>query len=1074
MFGEVVEFGDGTQYKVTEAAPAPTNLDQIPPAAPEPSFESSKPVKKEERFNEDYDRTSQPIDGDHQPPFLRGRAELKSLFNERLGKFEPYSGKPLEKPKDNSAPVQLLQRQRDASNDGHLSHQNIQPPNNTMGDLSSAKPSSGHEASNVISNSQPTRSQSDNLRDCTLLPSDKPRDMTCRTSLSQPLSSPKTSLSPSETYPELNPVSSNTASTKLPIQANIPSEPSNPPAPDLEALHRTEMMSAAERARKRRQQEEDAREAERQRAKQKALEMEAKLVSTAAAAAVAATNDPVTAAPPKSPVRPSDPSKRNITNGEASRPGTAMVPADRKDADSWRARPIEKTLNATRPSTSALSSERPPLNLVRRPILPRPPPTSTDLIQQSSRLVGDGVPNVNPPPASDASVSLARAPSALPPQEEAFKNRDEGSSRPTSWKSQISMALSSNRPARLSELSQSTLSTPKQISLVEDTDKNPRSSAMDTDRWQRLKDHDGTARSDPRQRPPHMSSTPEQPTKPRAIPTPRSTEAQTSKSQIPVSGLDTPVTTLSKPTVPLLTRDTTSASSSSFQTRVTLQDKKLHAKLPDMSQLDTVMSRIKGVLEADKEARAQEKAEATATLPLPEPSSARTILRPTSSSFVTKPTSTPDTIASSTGISPKLNSNPPNSLDVKGKNPTVGSDVNRSSTGAPSKPLSPMPRLVSALKPVLQTAPTSGTTSSQPARHDRTSTIPPPPLTSALSNPSEKKPTSVRKAARFDLSPQERHVHSVLKSNNSPSLPSSSRPLTRELSFVNRDPAELFDVTREVRPPSPEPAWKAYPVKLSHPVIHNRRASPHVLKAFWNPLTPARVNILTWDPPLPNLSPRTLSRDDLLFRRKYIRGNVVSNVVLPRLSFKDLAALCENNVKSTKTKGHSIDHNPSGDNGNSFMRGRGRGSSASQPVLRGRGRGRADGTMSWRRPLEEPAPVLIPEHEVLPTTPEPIAQTLGSNQSTNSVVTPSRKTKSKLPEGSKVAFNRPHNVTSLTTSTASGMFMVNSEITGEVLHTERDLKEPDSCTNPDRATSVPLVSISSPVCDDTQMTSNKR
>ncbi|CAH7673308.1 hypothetical protein PPACK8108_LOCUS8196 [Phakopsora pachyrhizi] len=106
MFGEVVEFGDGTQYKVAEvpvSAPdpvAPTNL-------------SNQLGKKEDCFAEDFDQTNQSAlagTTEQMPPFLRGGAKLKSLFNERLGKFKPYSARPCDSSKDTTGPVQLLQR----------------------------------------------------------------------------------------------------------------------------------------------------------------------------------------------------------------------------------------------------------------------------------------------------------------------------------------------------------------------------------------------------------------------------------------------------------------------------------------------------------------------------------------------------------------------------------------------------------------------------------------------------------------------------------------------------------------------------------------------------------------------------------------------------------------------------------------------------------------------------------------------------------------------------------------------------------------------------------------------------
>ncbi|KAG0149063.1 hypothetical protein CROQUDRAFT_131579 [Cronartium quercuum f. sp. fusiforme G11] len=1052
MFGEVVEFGDGTQYKVTEIAPTPIDPNKQPSPANDPASTSSQASKKEDRFTEDYDRTSQPIEGvENLPPFLRGRAELKSLFNERLGKFEPYSAKTADKPKDSISPVQLLQRQREHSGDSlNSAHQISRTQNSLAGDTIRPPSQPGSQATSHTSSSW---RPSDLHRENTLGPPDRSRDNLSRTSLSQPFTSPRLPPPPSiESSSELGlaPNSSTTASKPLTQDSSLKSfKPS-----DLDELHRTEMMSAAERARKRRQEEEAAREAESQRAKQKAIEIEAKLKAAAAATVVVV---PVKSPPSTHTTTSSSSVRRNYSNEADTRPGSRTAPTERKDVESWRARPVVQPSHLSKQPTSAATSEPSSMNSVRRPILSRPPPPSNEPSQRQTEVSGSHVER-----SSNALASSARNPSTLPPQEEAFKNRQASPSRRSTWKAQINSALSSQPSSSSTEKPTSTSSFPNTTSATIDGDKARRpSEGMETNWRQKALTTDSVHRVDVRQRPPHMVQntnehlTAVKPSKTRDIETTKassSVSAPSSTSEPSSQSLNRSSASLPQTTQPTVARDMTATIPSSFTSRVSLQDKKPHPKLPDMSQLDTVMSRIKGVLEADKEARA--KAVASAVIPASETPPIRLIQKPNStSSSAIKPVSTPTTSLASRHDNLTKPLNPKsNSADVSETSSNLPVSDQRL-TSSTNKPVNSPPQLSLAIT----------TSSPDPSLASKRSSEPTAPKTaasatfasglpSALSNPAEKKPTSIRKAARFDLSPQERHVRAEPKSYPvSGSSYLSRMALKREPSFVNRDPTPLWNVTKEPPPTSPEPAWKAYTVKLARPIKHKRKTSPHVLKAFWNPLTPARVNILTWDPPLANLSPRTLSRDDLLFRKKLIRGVVMSNVILPKKTIKRQLAPAEN------------DHNPR-EGGPLFMRGRGRVSSVLQPLVRGRGRGRADGTMSWRRPIEEAVSALAVEPEVVVSEFDSPgrAQVIESPQAANATPSSARKNKSKLPEGSKVGFSRPPNVMSPASSLASGMFMVNSEITGEVLQpissvaSEPELKRSTPCSTPDDSTAVPL------------------
>lgn len=94
---DTIEFGDGTQYKIDAevAPPLPSGLrneqylDEPDPSdfatleAPLAPGESIEEPNREERFQDDYDRSwsKRVVPEDN-----------KNLFNERLGKFEPYAG----------------------------------------------------------------------------------------------------------------------------------------------------------------------------------------------------------------------------------------------------------------------------------------------------------------------------------------------------------------------------------------------------------------------------------------------------------------------------------------------------------------------------------------------------------------------------------------------------------------------------------------------------------------------------------------------------------------------------------------------------------------------------------------------------------------------------------------------------------------------------------------------------------------------------------------------------------------------------------------------------------------------
>ena len=99
-FGDVVDFGDGAQYKIPTEPIAPVS---IPPSLQEESVapaDSSESIARPLRH--EYDRGEA----------AQSRApEGKTLFNDRLGRFEPYA-RPTRSAKDSSrdAPAQVLKR----------------------------------------------------------------------------------------------------------------------------------------------------------------------------------------------------------------------------------------------------------------------------------------------------------------------------------------------------------------------------------------------------------------------------------------------------------------------------------------------------------------------------------------------------------------------------------------------------------------------------------------------------------------------------------------------------------------------------------------------------------------------------------------------------------------------------------------------------------------------------------------------------------------------------------------------------------------------------------------------------
>ncbi|KAI7957725.1 hypothetical protein MJO29_005942 [Puccinia striiformis f. sp. tritici] len=1016
MFGEVVEFGDGTQYKVTEVVPPATDPGTSSGNETLPQSGISQGLNLKDRLSEDPRRshhqpTSEEIDS--MPPFLRGRAELKSLYNERIGKFEPYSGKPNEKPRDHHPHVQLLQRQRDGPNDP-----------------SSSTPHSARSPHSTGPDGKPTdHNPTQHHRHQTHQPDHHNLIPPSRTSLSQPLSPPSASHTSAPS----------TASAPIKVADDTPEAADKQPTapddsnsalkyrkPDLDQVHRSEMTSAAERARKRRQEEEATRESEKERAKLKATEIEAKLKAAADAAKAAAdaakaaadaakiVADAAKAAEKAAALEAkarnnskSDSSPKPFTRPSSNDPSRNPNPSRSDLKDSWRRPPPHH-------------SEDKPKSVITSPKLASNDTTVAKPVTAPRPLAS--VPAENPATLEEPSANGARRPSdqthnvaPLPPQDEAFKRRSEDvSSRPSVWKPKIASVSSSQGRAedRQSQQTTPTDRASKPISIQ----KRPVPSAPAADqRWRPSQDNapKPASRSDTRQLPPHIQPDLVKTSDPTS-PAPRAASPQPETRPVPKSSAD------SRSSPPASLPTYASPNMSANTPHFLAADKKAGFKLPEMSHLDTVMSRIKGVLDADKEARVKAAVVVTTFKESPQAPSAT----PPSSS---KPKDSLKTTPIRPGSDNQLKE-----IDTGASSPQGQTTSSSTAVYIAGRPRTLLPRTIETTT-TLNASSGSKTPSGSalPASGSSTPAAPPkipitPILTPALSNPAMKKPSSVRKAARFDIPTTVESKPTAV--STSTSFPSSAPKC------VNRDPIVFFDATRQERPSSPGPAWKAFTVKFGAGPPKPQLAS-HVIKSFWNPLTPTKVNILTWDPPMLNLSPRSLSRDELLFRKKYVRGILVSQVQFPKNSVSDLDF-----TKAPSAPKASSSEPLTRDDGS--MRGtRGRGAA---PVgSRGRGRGRADETTSWRRPVEEektpsvtatPVPDSIttpPVDSTLSITTAPIEPPKSSESPTT------RRTKVKIPDGLKVAFHKPAHILSSTSS--SGMFMVHSEINGEGSHSSQDL-----------------------------------
>ncbi|PWN18401.1 hypothetical protein BCV69DRAFT_314602 [Microstroma glucosiphilum] len=135
-----------------------------------------------------------------------------------------------------------------------------------------------------------------------------------------------------------------------------------------------------------------------------------------------------------------------------------------------------------------------------------------------------------------------------------------------------------------------------------------------------------------------------------------------------------------------------------------------------------------------------------------------------------------------------------------------------------------------------------------------------------------------------------------------PSAPQPDRQVVRPAAPPKSVLPEPF-VTKIEPPAEQAPVWNKFKVSLKTSTAVTKKGTAHISNAqfkaekarrsMFAQTDPAAPAILTWEPAIPGLSIRTLSRDDQFFPKKYKKGTVITGVVLPnkRLSAAPLAVL---------------------------------------------------------------------------------------------------------------------------------------------------------------------------------------
>lgn len=172
-------------------------------------------------------------------------------------------------------------------------------------------------------------------------------------------------------------------------------------------------------------------------------------------------------------------------------------------------------------------------------------------------------------------------------------------------------------------------------------------------------------------------------------------------------------------------------------------------------------------------------------------------------------------------------------------------------------------------------------------RHDNESiTVPQSPeILSKFSGPLDACDTKISPSDAFATARAALPATSVPHTNlQSDSASRTAPPVIRR--FVAAEPI----LTRESPPEDQRPVWNKFKVKLN-PSMAKLAVPRFFVKAqkgriaashqYENLSATKSPNILTWDPPIPTLSARTLSRDDEFFKKRFNKGKVITPVKLP-------------------------------------------------------------------------------------------------------------------------------------------------------------------------------------------------
>jgi len=320
FLAEVIDFGDGRQYTVQHTTDDPrTDPTERPLEAggdqsAGPTDAPSPPMRKEDRFRDDFDRSwppskphLSPVPSDTGPNGqspLSPNGSSKALFNDRSNKLEPYSGRQSSHHgrrgnRDTQSPIEprgsrdlpphtphLLQK-HEPSSQRQRRPGNMDPPRLDTSVVRDGKSGwrEGHSPSSSIASSHPSsiphghprrwsRDEGPGRRPSMSNGRPSSRDFmrpppASTISPSSPSRSPQ--LLREERLPQTHSPSLSTRSLSSSVH------PVTSPAIGDDEILQAAMHNAAERARIRRQQEEQEREKEKERARKKAEELAAKM-----------------------------------------------------------------------------------------------------------------------------------------------------------------------------------------------------------------------------------------------------------------------------------------------------------------------------------------------------------------------------------------------------------------------------------------------------------------------------------------------------------------------------------------------------------------------------------------------------------------------------------------------------------------------------------------------------------------------------------------------------------------------------------------------------------------------------